>query len=558
MIKVIKAQGGVKASPSASPKDYFGAAALNLSQMLASSNNSYWNKEGAAGVAATLGGMPDFVDQAKSLFKTDENGNIAGLTTTKKGKTLLSSSGAGFVGGAMDAVGQFIPESEAMSEGEHADLAKTAGQVSNTVENALIQYGGPWGAVAGLAIKGNRYLGQGLANMNENLGTSGNSKTDAVMSQLGLIGNVDAMFGKTMDELNYDKQTWSQIGSSYSGTMSDVKDASKNTGGRYGWLATKTGGYQNDLNQQNIARQRQLTASLIADEAAASQERANSTLTEAQMNQIKKLQGYNYMTRVAKQGIKLPSKQDILKTREFLNKPRYTITWEEPELVIQYEDGGKIKEKKSRSLDELIQYAKEQNPRFVQRMSEPIKYVILENGDHGTHLMSWEYTDDGQAMVFPTVMEDAKGNLYDYKEGALGLAKSRNDYLIMSPEEAEIFSVGYKQGWPDFFKQPVQFGDGGKMNLIPEGALHARLHHIEQEGITKKGIPVITEEKGGEVLQHAEIERNEIIFRLEVTQKLEELMKDGSDEAAIEAGKLLTYEILENTDDRTNLINEVE
>jgi hypothetical protein len=39
--------------------------------------------------------------------------------------------------------------------------------------------------------------------------------------------------------------------------------------------------------------------------------------------------------------------------------------------------------------------------------------------------------------------------------------------------------------------------------------------------------------------QQAEIELNEIIFNLEVTQKLEELCKDGSDKAAIEAGKLL-------------------
>jgi hypothetical protein len=69
---------------------------------------------------------------------------------------------------------------------------------------------------------------------------------------------------------------------------------------------------------------------------------------------------------------------------------------------------------------------------------------------------------------------------------------------------------------------------------------------------------VISEEEGGEIVQHAEIERNEIIFRLEVTKKLEELMEDGSEEAALEAGKLLTDEILNNTEDRTGLLNEVE
>jgi hypothetical protein len=75
---------------------------------------------------------------------------------------------------------------------------------------------------------------------------------------------------------------------------------------------------------------------------------------------------------------------------------------------------------------------------------------------------------------------------------------------------------------------------------------------MEMEGITKKGIPVISESEGGEIEQQAEIERSEIIFRLEATKKLEELAKDGSDEAAIEAGKLLTHEILHNTIDNTN------
>ena len=95
---------------------------------------------------------------------------------------------------------------------------------------------------------------------------------------------------------------------------------------------------------------------------------------------------------------------------------------------------------------------------------------------------------------------------------------------------------------------------GGQMSVIPEGALHARLHHLETENkITRKGIPVV--DKQGE--QQAEIERNEIIFSLEVTNKLEALRKDGSDRAALEAGKLLVDEIFNNTDDRTGLIAEV-
>lgn len=108
----------------------------------------------------------------------------------------------------------------------------------------------------------------------------------------------------------------------------------------------------------------------------------------------------------------------------------------------------------------------------------------------------------------------------------------------------------------------ISFEQGGKFNVIPEGALHAHKHSIEDpdNAMTNKGIPVITIEEGGKVEQHAEIERNEITFHLEISKELEDLnkrYKDGDKEAAIEAGKLLVYEILENTDDRTGLIQTV-
>ena len=97
-------------------------------------------------------------------------------------------------------------------------------------------------------------------------------------------------------------------------------------------------------------------------------------------------------------------------------------------------------------------------------------------------------------------------------------------------------------------------------NVIPEGALHKNKHHMEHaDGLTKKGIPVIDDE--GE--QQAEIEHSEIIFTLEVTKKLEEYYNifyseessnKEKEQAALDAGKLLVYQILENTEDRTGLI----
>lgn len=105
------------------------------------------------------------------------------------------------------------------------------------------------------------------------------------------------------------------------------------------------------------------------------------------------------------------------------------------------------------------------------------------------------------------------------------------------------------------------------VNVIPDGALHARKHDLPEdikENVTNKGIPVISYDEKGGITQHVEIEVNEIIFSKDTTLKLEELYnkyKDASDEEksniAIEAGKFLTFEILENTTDNTGILNEV-
>lgn len=107
---------------------------------------------------------------------------------------------------------------------------------------------------------------------------------------------------------------------------------------------------------------------------------------------------------------------------------------------------------------------------------------------------------------------------------------------------------------------------GGKMNLIPEGNLHAHKHHLEdvnselKDQITKKGIPVVAQSEGG-IVQTAEIEKDEWTLRKEFTDKLEALYKayqeDSSNEIAIEAGKLVCHELLKNTDDRSGLIKSV-
>ena len=102
------------------------------------------------------------------------------------------------------------------------------------------------------------------------------------------------------------------------------------------------------------------------------------------------------------------------------------------------------------------------------------------------------------------------------------------------------------------------------MNLIPEGSLHARKNNMklaESGDVTHKGIPVVDNQ--GQ--QQAEIECNEIILNLTTTQKIEKFYKEykeeesqsKKDEIAIECGKMLAKSIIEDTDDKTDLIQEV-
>lgn len=132
-------------------------------------------------------------------------------------------------------------------------------------------------------------------------------------------------------------------------------------------------------------------------------------------------------------------------------------------------------------------------------------------------------------------------------------AVGKQGMKLMSIEQAKLILMMRKNVEQ---KELQIFANGGAINIIPEGARHSRLNHLDEvhddfEDVTKKGIPVVTVTENGDLEQVAEIERKELILRLEVTQKLEKLMKDGSDEAAIEAGKLLVREIIKNTDDKT-------
>ena len=175
----------------------------------------------------------------------------------------------------------------------------------------------------------------------------------------------------------------------------------------------------------------------------------------------------------------------------------------------------------------------------VQSMGEQagLAYSMMTNGGYNQKY-TYAAKEGGLLEWHPTI--ELNWELQEFKEG----------------EELPEFKKGGSLGNSDI----PEIEETTQKNVIPEGALHKNKHHMEHaEGLTKKGIPVIDE--NGD--QQAEIEHSEIIFTLEVTKKLEEYYKifyseensnKEKEQAAIDAGKLLVYQILENTDDRTNLI----
>lgn len=366
------------------------------------------------------------------------------------------------------------------------------------------------------------------------------------------------------------------MSSSYAGTLSDDTKVSQNAGAKILFGRSKA----ND--KIRTAKVRDRIISNIKDEAESDyQSAATMTQSKAIQNQFELRGGFNQtLARAGKLGMKIHKAKQISRfIKQPILKNGGSFDFKVPDNVFiptsqeqdndffsslkfddiqEFQKGGQFS--KSRSLEELIAYAKEVNPRFIQRLSEPIKYIELPDGRKATHLMSWTTVDD-KPFVYSQIQEDENGNLKDYGKDAVNRAlKNKNGFFLNNNEEAELFTNdGYKSGWKEFFQK---FKDGGQMNLIPEGNLHARLHHMEDaDSLTKKGIPVVDMDGN----QQAEIEVNELVLTLEVTNKLEDLYKkfydektSNKDELAIEAGKLLSKEIMENTDDKTGLIEQVQ
>ena len=243
---------------------------------------------------------------------------------------------------------------------------------------------------------------------------------------------------------------------------------------------------------------------------------------------------------------------------------------DEQQVIEEFKQGGKSK----RSKTDIIIQANQSGVPFMQRiLNNDQRKLDLGNGKYGTHILNYD-TYNGKTYVYPEIQVDPAGNLWHYKEGteAFDRAIENNNVLEMTPEEAEWFVNNYKWFYPNYFgrnpypNSPQTFKQGGQMNVIPEGALHARKNNMElaKEGeVTHKGIPVVDNEGN----QTAEVEKEEWTMTKELTEAVEEWCKKyydeetsqkEKDELAIKCGKRICKELLHNTDDRAGLIERME
>ena len=108
-----------------------------------------------------------------------------------------------------------------------------------------------------------------------------------------------------------------------------------------------------------------------------------------------------------------------------------------------------------------------------------------------------------------------------------GITTGKQGMKMLSREELDRIYASRKQ-ISDTSDDIQKFQNGGSI-LIPDGALHAHKHHMEDvnpelaEDLTKKGIPVVSTDENGEVTQVAEIERQEIILEKSLTDQIEKL-----------------------------------
>lgn len=530
-------------------------------------------------------------------------------------RTNIAGNAIGMVGNVLGMASSFIPGLEDQYAGPKGDITQTVDSAYDTVSNTLMAIPGV-GMIAGGAMKIGGFVGDILDSAG--IGTDKMTTKDAILDsnflKLTPFGLINALGAKKTTTLTKDNEAFEQVGSSYGGTSYAVDDALKKAGKKYGLFSSKE---RREANSEiSEARRQQMQMAAIADNAA---DRFAITDSMAAINNNRRalaLQGgYNQTAvRVGRSGMSLDL---IAKTKKILSEPRKLQdggTTKDPfeyyvsTLPVAQRDSfdfrvrdywqynGQPKdfdEAKKRGMFSFNQKDDSYHAKSVAENPQTGDIEFMKSSNHPTIFMETDWyekglihNDDGTTVQLRPGIEgyedwqDFKNNYelqrtepyWKYVRRKNIQSHKEGGSINVIPTEIELVSFdtieSFKQGGSTEIElvsldDIQEYKEGGSINVIPEGALHARLHHMDMDGITKKGIPVV--DNNG--VQQAEIEHSEIIFRIEVTKKLEELQKKyysdeysdkEKDEFALEAGQLLVDEVLHNTDDRTNLINQVE
>lgn len=520
--------------------------------------------------------------QFSSIFPTD------GSQTPNKPSFFSKIGGWQTVGAAADMLGSFMPEKDEYS-GTKGDLTQTLDSTYDNIANTLMAIPG-WGTLAGGIMKAGSFLGKGVNALGG--GTDGMTTTDAILGSSFLsltpFGLINGFGGSKANTITKDEQVFETVGSSYTGTNQTVNDALTKSGKKYGLFSSKARNRANEEIEE--AKRQQGVMSWVADEATDRFAIRNSMAAINGNRRKYYLQGgYNQAdVRVGKSGMSLDL---IARAKKVLSQPRKLQTGGTAKDPFEYYVSTlPVAQRDSSNFRVRDYWQYNGQPKDFDEAKKRGMFEWVEDFDSNGKSLGWSWHaftvaknpnvdeyDFMKSSSHPTVQKE----LDWYNSNSPDAVEFRNNYELQRTEPYWKYvrrkrdTISHKEGGqmqvktteilivePELIEDGVDlFKDGGAINIIPEGALHAHKHNMDMEGITPKGIPVISNKEGGEVEQQAEIEREEIIFRLEVTKKLEELEKKfydsetsqkEKDECALEAGKLLVEEILYNTQDNTN------
>lgn len=558
--------------PSSGGTDTSGGSSFNWDAGFSALSSVGSRVGGQAGtILSGVGNVGSSIKRIADAKKGLKNG-VAGAGAAKTGA--IGSA----IGAASDLVGSFMPQKSEYA-GPKGDITQTMDSVYDGISDAAMSFG-PVGMLVGGIMKGGALLGKGMNALGG--GTDGMTTTDAILGSSFLnltpIGLINGFGGSKTNTITKDTQAFETVGSSYTGSNKAVDEALKKSGKKYGLFSQ---GARNRANEEiEEARRQQYAISNIADEATERFAIRNSmSAINGNRRALTMQGGYDQSSvRVGKSGLKIDT---IERAKSILSKYKEQQT-------NQLQQGGTIdpfeyyleslpeNQRDSTNFRVKDYWIFNGKPKDFKEARRRGMFTQEKDGWHASTIAWNPKTGEGEFMKspdHPSIQQEI--DWYNSDNGSdfrseYELVKSSPYWKYVKRQRKEVPS--HKDGGTFIeistetsieLVDPIsipEFQNGGSINVIPDGALHARKHNMDVDGITKKGIPVVSE-KDGEIEQQAEIEKEEIIFRLEVTQKLEELEKkfyseestqEEKDECALEAGKLLVNEILYNTQDNTN------